>query len=149
MTDFSIHTAHLTTANQPQSTLFSLSMILTGSVQNNRLGLLCGQCKPGLSLALGNSKCIQCSNLYILLIIPFALVGIALVILLLIFKLTVAAGTINGLLFYANIVTANHAIFFPPNQTNILTVFIAWLNLDLGIETCFFEGLDAYAKTWL
>ena len=116
---------------------------------NNRSGLLCGQCKPGLSLALGSSKCTQCSNLRILLVIPFALAGIALVLLLLVFKLTVAAGTINGLIFYANIVTVNRAIFFPPNQTNILTVFIAWLNLDLGIETCFFDGMDAYAKTWL
>ena len=116
---------------------------------NNRSGFLCGRCKPGLSLVLGSSKCLQCSNLHILLLIPFALAGIALVLLLLVFKLTVAAGTINGLIFYANVVTVNRAIFFPPNQTNILTVFIAWLNLDLGIETCFFDGMDAYAKTWL
>ena len=27
--------------------------------------------------------------------------------------------------------------------------FIAWLNLDLGIETCLYDGMDAYAKTWL
>ena len=116
---------------------------------NSRSGVLCGRCKPGLSLALGSSKCTQCSNVYVLLVIPFALAGIALVLLLLILKLTVADGTINGLIFYSNIVTVNRAIFFPPNQTNILTVFIAWLNLDLGIETCFFDGLDAYAKTWL
>ena len=116
---------------------------------NNRSGFLCGRCKSGLSLALGSSKCLQCSNLHILLLIPFALAGIALVLLLLVFKLTVAAGTINGLIFYANVVTVNRAIFFPPNQTNILTVFIAWLNLDLGIETCFFDGMDTHAKTWL
>ncbi len=30
-----------------------------------------------------------------------------------------------------------------------LNVFIAWLNLDLGIETCFFVGMTAYWKTWL
>ena len=28
-------------------------------------------------------------------------------------------------------------------------MFIAWLNLDLGIETCFFDGMDAYSMTWL
>ena len=28
-------------------------------------------------------------------------------------------------------------------------MFIAWLNLDLGVETCFFQGLSAYTKTWL
>jgi len=55
----------------------------------------------------------------------------------------------RDLIFYANIVMVNRVIFFPPNQTNILTVFIAWLNLDLGIETCFFDGMDEYAKTWL
>ena len=117
--------------------------------ENKRSGILCGKCKSGLSLALGSSNCLQCSNLHVLLIIPFALGGIALVLLLLVCKLTVAAGTINGLIFYANIVTVNRAIFFPPNETNILTVFIAWLNLDLGIETCFFDGMDEYVKSWL
>ena len=117
--------------------------------KNSRSGLLCGECKLGLSLALGSSKCAQCSDLHILLLFPFALAGITLVIFLLICNLTVAAGTINGLIFYANIVAVNRAIFFPPNQTDILTVFIAWLNLDLGIETCFYDGMDAYAKTWL
>ena len=117
--------------------------------ENNRSGLLCGECKSGFSLALGSSKCLQCSNIWILLLIPFALAGIVLVLLLFLLKLTVAAGTINGLIFYANIVAVNRSIFFPPNDTNILTVFIAWLNLDLGIETCFFDGLDAYVKTWL
>ena len=117
--------------------------------ENSRSGLLCGECQFGFSLALGSSKCIQCSNLHILLLLPFAMAGITLVLFLLICKPTVAAGTINGLIFYANIVAANRAIFLPHNQTNILTVFIAWLNLDLGIETCFYDGMDAYAKTWL
>ena len=93
----------------------------------------------------------KCTNIQQLLLLPFALAGIALVLLLLICKLTVAAGTINELIFYANIVTVNRAIFFPPNQTNILTVFITcnWVNLDLGIEVCFFDGMDEYSKTWL
>ena len=33
--------------------------------------------------------------------------------------------------------------------TDAFSVFIAWLNLDFGIETCFFDGMDAYSKTWL
>ena len=28
-------------------------------------------------------------------------------------------------------------------------MFISWLNLDLGVETCFFDGMDAYEKAWL
>lgn len=64
-------------------------------------------------------------------------------------NLTVAVGTISGLIFYANIVAANHAILLPFQRANVLTVFIPWLNLDLGIETCFYNGMDAYVSTWL
>jgi len=49
-------------------------------------------------------------------------------------KLTVATGTLSGLeVFYANIVGVNHTIFIPVESTNILSVFIAWLNLDFGV----------------
>ena len=39
--------------------------------------------------------------------------------------------------------------FHAPGDRSVFGVFIAWLNLDLGIETCFYDGLDGYAKTWL
>ena len=123
----------------------------------NRSGLLCGRCSENLSLALGSSRCLQCSNTYLSLLAAFAFAGIALVLLLLVLRLTVAAGTINGLVFYANIVAVNSAIFLQPQITNVptglmanvLRVFIAWLNLDLGIETCFYNGMDAYVKIWM
>ena len=115
----------------------------------NRSGLLCGKCKQGLSLVLGSSQCKQCSNNYLALLIPFALAGVLLIILLFLLHLTVAAGTLHGLIFYANIVAANHHIFFPQSSNNPASIFIAWLNLDLGIQTCFYNGMDAYAKTWL
>ena len=115
----------------------------------DRKGLLCGGCRSGLSLVLGSSQCKQCSNSYLSLLIVFAVAGIALVVLLLACNLTVAMGTINGLIFYANIIAVDRSVFFPSGDTNILTVFIAWLNLDLGIETCFYDGMDAYGRTWL
>ena len=145
---------------------------------NNRSNLLCGacnseQCNDSLacnyslacndslscndslacnsarySLVLGTSHCKQCSNLYLLLLIPFAVMGVALVFLLLACKLTVAAGTLSGLVFYANIVGVNHTLFLP-EESPALSVFIAWLNLDFGIEACFYDGMDAYGKTWL
>ena len=115
-----------------------------------RSGLLCGACKKGYSLVLGTSHCKQCTNNYhLLLLIPFALMGVALVFLLLVCKLTVATGTLSGLVFYANIVGANRTIFLPVESTDAFSVFIAWLNLDFGIETCFYNGMDAYSKTWL
>ena len=116
---------------------------------SNRSGLLCGSCKEGFSLILGSSQCKKCSNNYLALLIPFALAGVALVVLLFMLNLTVTQGTLHGLIFYANIVAANYHIFFPPNSNLALRIFIAWLNLDLGIETCFYNGMDAYSKQWL
>ena len=116
---------------------------------SHRTGVLCGQCSDNYSLKLGSSRCAQCSNRYLGLLIPFALAGIVLIGFLSVFRLTVAYGMINSLILYANIVQVNKRQFFPTDAVNVLTVFIAWLNLDLGIETCFFNGLDAYIQTWL
>ena len=115
----------------------------------SRSGLLCGACKKGYSLVLGTSQCKHCTNGYLALLVPFALMGLALVFLLLVCKLTVASGTLSGLLFYANIVGANRTMFLPVESTSVFSVFIAWLNLDFGIQTCFYHGMDAYSKTWL
>ena len=112
----------------------------------NKSGLLCGACKNECSVVLGTSHCKQCTNYHLYLLIPFAAMGIALVFLLLVCKLTVATGTLSGLVFYANIVGVNRTIFLPGES---LSVFIAWLNLDFGIETCFYNGMDTYSKTWL
>ena len=125
--------------------------IVNGNVQcdNNRAGHICGQCSDGFSLTLGSSKCMPCTNAYLALLIVFIVAGIALVIFLLVFKLTVSEGTMNALVFYANIVHVNESVFFPSGNHNFLRGFIAWINLDLGIETCFYDGMNAYAKAWL
>ena len=115
----------------------------------NRSGLLCGACKEGYSRVLGTSHCKQCTNNHLALLIPFAVMGVALVLLLLVCKLTVATGTLSGLVFYANIVGPNRTIFLPVESTDAFSIFIAWLNLDFGIETCFYNGMDVYSKTWL
>ena len=121
--------------------------------QYSRSGVLCGACRGDLSLCLGTSQCKKCSNFYIFLLLPFMMAGVVLVFLLLKCNLTVSYGTINGLIFYANIIRTNQAIFFPREGVGILvsffSTFIAWLNLDLGVEVCFFNGLDAYGRVWL
>ena len=38
---------------------------------------------------------------------------------------------------------------YSQTSVNPMTLFIAWLNLDLGIESCFISGLTAYGRTWL
>ena len=116
---------------------------------NNRGGMLCGACKPGYSLTLYNYHCSICQNKSVSLFLFFSFAGVALITVLLVLHMTVATGTINGLILYANIVDVNSQIFFPPGDTNILTVFISWLNLDLGIPTCLYDGLDFYSYAWL
>ena len=115
----------------------------------NRSGKACGSCKEGLSLVFGSSRCKECSNYYLALLIPFAIAGILIVVFLIACNLTVAVGTMNGVIFYANIVVANRVIFFPFGVTSALTVFISWLSLSVGFETCFYDGMDSYAKVLL
>ena len=116
----------------------------------HRSGILCGECAEGHSLLLGSNKCGICPNdNYLSLLLVFGVAGIALVILLIGLNLTVSVGTINGLIFYANIVKLNENIFLANGPIPFLSQFISWINLDLGIETCFYEGMTPYAKVWL
>ena len=114
----------------------------------NRAGTLCGGCADGYSLVLGSNKCKRCSNVSLLLIVVFALVGIGLVALLILLNLTVSIGAINGVIFFANIVKINESLFFPHGPIPFLSQFISWLNLDFGIETCFYDGMNSTAKIW-
>ena len=115
----------------------------------NRSGILCGQCAQGRSLMLGSNQCRNCTNDHIALIIPFALAGVALVAFVIILNLTVSVGTINGLIFYANVLKIYEHIFFPKGPIPLLSLFISWINLDLGIEICFIDGMGSCSKTWL
>ena len=118
--------------------------------QFNRTGILCSQCQHHLSMVFGSSRCIKCTNLYILITIIVIVAGIVLVVLLYLLNLTVTTGTINGIIFYANIVSINDSLFLVnDNVFKPLRVFISFTNLDLGIETCFYNGMDSYAKMWL
>ena len=134
----------------PQSSQFNFSTP-NSQCQFNRDGMLCGQCQQGLSTVFGYSHCQHCSNVYLLLVIPIAVAGLVLVLLLFILNLTVTDGDINGFILYVNIISINSHVFFPQcgNSINILCVFISLVNLDLGIPTCFYNGMDDYAKMWL
>ncbi len=129
-----------------------------GSVNNqcreNRMGVLCGLCLQGHSLALDDFSCNICSNGYLSLVLVYLVAGILLVAFLILLHLTVAAGTINGVLLYANVLNISREIFFPVAARSgwgfkILGVFIAWLNLDAMLIRCFYDGLDFYSHVWL
>ena len=49
-----------------------------------------------------------------------------------------------------NIISINIPVFFPStNEIMPAYTFISLANLDLGIQTCFYNGMDDYAKMWL
>ena len=108
-----------------------------------------GHCQSHLSIMLGSNRCGTCSNWYLFLLPVFAIAGIVLVAVLMFLNLSVSVGTINGLLFYANMVKLNEVFFFPNGSVPVVSQFISWLNLDLGIEVCLFDRLDGYWNTWL
>ena len=118
--------------------------------QFNRSGLLCGQCQEGLSTVFSSSYCKTCSNVYLFLIIPIIVVGFILVLLLFLLNLTVTDGAVNGFILYVNIISINTPIVFTKvNHFTPAYTFISLTNLDLGIQSCFYNGMDDYAKMWL
>ena len=117
---------------------------------DGRTGLLCSSCKSDLSLSLGSTLCLPCSKdwpkIFVIILLGAVVSGIALVMVIFILNLTVAIGTLNGLIFYANIVASNHC---PLPKSSFFSVFVSWLNLELGLDTCFYKGMDTYSKAWL
>ena len=137
---------------KPQTKIISLSRP-DEQCANNRSGVLCGGCQRNYSSGLGGSKCLQCTTskyTFAWLTVLFAVAGVALVALLLLCNMTISAGTLNGLIFYANVVSISGLTSLQNCSVSpLLSVFIAWVNLDLGIHTCFYSGMDTYYKTWL
>ena len=119
----------------------------------NRTGVLCGSCTGKSSLSLASSRCLPCHSYWpsvcAVILLAAILAGILLVTALLALNMTVSVGLINSFIFYANIVSAGSAVFFPSSKPSFPSVFVAWLNLDIGIDVCFIDNLDAYIKTWL
>ena len=125
-------------------------------------GKLCGKCNlnENHSLAIGSSQCTKCdSHKGLALLIVFAAAGLVLVFFVNAVNLTVTQGMINGLLYYANVIWAYQSVLFPQQvggnirewfkAFEILRVVMAWLNLDFGIQMCFFKGLDVFGKILL
>ena len=117
----------------------------------NHAGILCGACRNNFSLSLGSSHCLECpSHWYVLtavILLSILLGGLLLVTLLFVLNITVAVGTINGLIFYANMIAANKTIFF--TTVSFPYLVISWFNLELGIDVCFFDGMDTHGKAWV
>ena len=82
----------------------------------------------------------------------YAVAGLLLVALLFALRLTVATGTINGLIFYANILDLSMDVFsqeITKFHVGSLCVIISLLNLNLGFPLCLYDGMTTVAKAGL
>ena len=107
---------------------------ITHICANSRSGTMCGACKEHYSAMLGSSKCSKCTNRFLLLLLAFTFAGILLVAVLTLLNLTVAEGTLSGLIFYANVIECNSSFIIPHKDyhifpTPIFRVFLAWIKL--------------------
>ena len=130
--------------------------------QDSRMGTLCGKCRHNRSLSLGTNNCIHCKHVSFKttlgISVGYAILGIVLVVILLVFNITVTQGTFSGFLFYANILYVFRDALIPSRQfegtlnsisKHLYHVVIAPSNLVTCINSCFYNGLDMTGHIWI
>ena len=132
------------------STINKLSLAKPGDLCNGgRTGILCGHCHGNHSVIFGSSKCQVCTDMWLITLVMFAVLGVVLVAALFFLNLTVTQGTLYGLIFYANIIQVNTSIFFSQSILNPMKVIVSFVNLDLGLPLCFYDGMNDADKAGL
>ena len=107
----------------------------------NRVGLLCASCKSNMSVVFGSNACRPCSSAYLAFIIMYGVLGIVLVLAISFLGFSISEGYLNSLLFYCN-VTSFYSSFFNSTGFNL----VKFVNLSMGFELCFYDGMDTLAK---
>ncbi|CAB4011408.1 Hypothetical predicted protein [Paramuricea clavata] len=112
-----------------------------------REGILCGECKDGLSVVIGSFKCLRCQKNDTLMLIPFFVILTFLVFLFLYFKLDFFSGYLNCWLYTYQIIfllLPDHLLAGDPfmnfivKLANMKFVFGSW---------CLWDGMDDLQKT--
>ena len=120
----------------------------------NRAGALCSQCAPGYSVVFGSNDCIRCSNWWLLTIIVYGIAGPLLVYLLYAFKLTLSSGKINGIIFYAQIISIGRVLYLTkdngPNSYFIIVyglISLINLTINFNLPLCLYDGMTELWKS--
>ena len=120
----------------------------------NRAGVLCSQCAKGYSVVFGSNDCIRCSNWWLLTIIVYGIAGPLFVYLLYAFKLTLSSGKINGIIFYAQIISIGRVLYItkdnsPNSYFNIVYGLISLINLSINFKLplCLYDGMTELWKS--
>ena len=117
-----------------------------------RTGTMCTLCPKGKSVVFGSVNCQECSNWYIATILFYGVCGLLLVVVIFLLQLTVRVGTINGLIFYANLLSTGFTLGYLLQVNSylyLLRIFVAFINLNLGFPLCFYDGMNEEVKLLL
>ena len=97
----------------------------------NHTGRACGACIEGYSRVFGSSTCKRCSNAWLATILLYGLLGVILVFVLFVLRLTVTVGAINGVIFFCNVMSINENLFFNEQKTfhfcECLFLLLTWI----------------------
>ena len=125
----------------------------------SRTGNLCGECILGHSVVFGSNECKICSSRWWLLTsILYIIIGPLIIFLLYSLNLTLTTGTLNGVIFYAQIANIGISNYFNNpcydcskdiHYLKLSIVFLSWLNLNLGFPLCFCDGMNELWKAGL
>lgn len=131
---------------------------------SGRAGPLCGECPNDTSMVFWSSECKRCSNWWLLMMVPYALGGVLLLVIIFIFNITLTVGKFNSMFFFAQICFAGlidilqygHQYFKDlkgpiSGFAQICNVFITIMNLSFGpgegFSMCFFHKMTQIHKT--
>ena len=123
---------------------------------NNREGILCSNCSAvngiNYSVVFGSTDCRQCSNWWLWTLVLYAVAGPFLIYLLYVLRLTLTTGTLNGIIFYAQVASTglsdilsikdmqcSHGARF---GMKVALFFLSTLNLNLGFPLCFYNEMS-------
>ena len=117
----------------------------------SKVGILCGQCRRELSAVFGSEGCTVCSNMWLLTILAYLVIGIVVVSLLLILDITIAQGYLASIIVSANVISVSIIDFLQKDGWFVTgtRVFVSLLNLNIGFPLCFYNGMTMTVKTGL
>ena len=119
---------------------------------SNRNGVVCGSCRANYSVVFGDRECLKCSNYWLFTLVAFGFLGVLLVIILFVLRISIATGTITSIIFYANVFPTTNNISISQIPSVPAKILFVWLNLcslNLGFPLCFYDGMTELVKTFL
>ena len=110
----------------------------------NREGVICSQCPRGYSVVFGANDCKQCSNWWLFTVIMYAVLGLVFIYLLYALKLTLTTGTLNGIIFFTQILEVIDLPSVRYKSINLLAKSSLYFMIQYPL--CFFNGMTELWK---